>query len=256
MLKKIVKKSGENSRNDFTTGSFSIKGRKPTQEDDFYISESRGKHKLVIVADGVGGHGHGDFASKTTVKTFAEAFTSADNFKDIPHFLEQTTRQTAQKVLDKALEDESFKNCGSTVTGFFIVGDKFFTLNVGDSRVYLFSKKELKQLTKDHSLVQRMVDNGEITPQEALNHPKRNIMTSAIGQPVKLIKIDVEGSFSLESGDMLLAFSDGVHDYLSHSELTELISTNFENPDLAKILVNTAYVNGSKDNITACFLKY
>ncbi len=256
MLKKIIKKANSNIETVSLTGSYSIKGRKKNQEDDFYISEDKNGNRLILVADGVGGHGHGDFASKTITELFENKFSETNRFKDIPDFLHKNTRESASLVLEKVTKQPEYKNCGTTITGFFIKENKFYTLNVGDSRVYIYSKRKLTQLTKDHSLVQRMVERGEITEQEAVNHPKRNIMTSAIGQKISQIKIDVEGHYMLEHGDILFAFSDGVHDYLSKKELTELIEANYKNSNLAEVLVNSAYANGSKDNITACFYKY
>lgn len=256
MLKKIIKKVGNNQKVNSLTGSYSITGRKKNQEDDFYISDKKDENRLILVADGVGGHGHGDFASKTIIELFENKFSENNRFKDILGFLQQVTIEAATLVLNKVTEQPEYKNCGTTITGFFIQGDKFFTLNVGDSRVYIYSNQKLTQLTKDHSLVQRMVEKGEITEQEAANHPKRNIMTSAIGQKLSQMKIDVEGHYDLEHGDILLAFSDGVHDYLSKKELTELIEANYKNDNLAEVLVNSAYANGSKDNITVCYYKH
>jgi len=256
MLKKVVKKVDNTQKINSLTGSYSIIGRKKNQEDDFFISDEKDGSRLILVADGVGGHGHGDFASKTITELFENKFSENSRIKDIPYFLEQTTIEAATNVLNKVTEFPEYKNCGTTVTGFFIQGDKFFTLNVGDSRVYLYSKHKLKQLTKDHSLVQRMVERGEITAEEAVNHPKRNIMTSAIGQKLSQMKIDVEGHYEIEHGDILFAFSDGVHDYLSEKELIELIEANYKNSNLAEVIVNSAYANGSKDNITVCYYKH
>ncbi len=253
MLKKIIKRVTSKKNKQYITGAHSIKGRKSHQEDAFYISENKGGNKLILVADGVGGHGHGDFASKETIGIFNNFFVQSDNFKNIPDFLRKTTLASAALVLQKAIVDPRYKNCGTTITGFFITNNEFYTLNVGDSRVYRYARNELKQLTKDHSLIQNMIERGEITAEDAKHHPKRNIMTSAIGQPISLMKIDIEGPFDIEHGEMLLAFSDGVHDFLSNKELTQLIKTNFKNENLAQKLVNSAYANGSIDNITACY---
>lgn len=237
------------------TGSWSIQGRKPSQEDAFFISEERYGKRLVFVADGVGGHGHGDFASQTTVEIFQNTFIQNESFFNIPDFLRKTTLVAAAMVFQKGITEPEFKNCGTTISGFLADKDKFHTVNVGDSRVYLYSRDTLKQMTKDHSKIQEMIDRGEITDKEAAIHPERHIMTSAIGQSLSLLKIDVEGPYPIEHGDIIFAFSDGVHDALSDNEMITLIRKHKNNNELAKILVEAAYNAGGKDNITACYFR-
>ena len=254
MFKKIKKILNNKKYELVKTGSYSIKGRKNNQEDAFLI-DKKGKSQLVLVADGVGGHAHGEFASNKTIEIFKNIFAQSDNFGNIPDFFRKTTLVAASMVVQKSYEDPKYKLCGTTLTGFFIKEGKYYTINVGDSRVYLFSDGNLKRLTKDHSIVQKLLDEKKITEQEALTHPKRTIMTSAIGQSLSSLKIDISEIMTLKKNDILFAFSDGVHDALKDDEIKNIIEKNINKNELAEIIVNEAYKAGGKDNITACFYK-
>ena len=162
----------------------------------------------------------------------------------------------AATVLNKGIENPDYKNCGTTLTGFYIEGDEFFTINVGDSRVYKYSNRSLKQLTKDHSKVQRLIDTGMITEEEAFTHPERNIMTSAIGQPIEMMTVDIKGPYEINKNEMLLAFSDGVHDALKDHEITAIINEYEDSGILAEIIVDKSFKAGSKDNITVCTYRH
>lgn len=237
--------------------SSSIQGRKPSQEDSFLVTQERMGMRLIFVADGVGGHGHGDWASMATVEVFQNAFSSIESPSlDIPQFLRSTAMEAARIVLEKGQNQPEYKNCGTTVSGFLIKGNQYHTINIGDSRVYLWTNGMLCRETHDHSIVQELLDKGEITEDEAFTHPRRNMMTSAIGQSLNMIKIDINGPRQLESGDILMAFSDGVHDALRDHEIFSLVSQNLQNDRLADILVEQSYNAGGKDNITAVIYRF
>lgn len=235
--------------------AYSVKGKKNKQEDDYLIIENKNEW-LVLVADGVGGHGNGDFASRETIRIFQQAFSVYNRSQDPFDFLKQNALKAAQAVLDKAINQPEFKNCGTTLSGFLLKDDKAYVINIGDSRTYHFTANTLTALTKDQSLMRRMIENGEITPEEAKNHPKRKIMTSAIGQKIEMIQIDLEGPFLLSTKGILLATSDGVHDFFEHYQLEQFIAENQHDENLSKLLVEKALENQSDDNITACILLY
>jgi protein phosphatase len=236
----------------FALETYSIAGKKPVNEDSLLAVQK--KHvALVLVADGVGGHGHGDWASRLCVEQYGLAFEKIDNLNDPEAFLKENAWTVARQVLQKGQDDPAYQNCGTTLTGFLVVEDAYYTINIGDSRTYLYNeKKGLKRLTKDHSMVQEMIDAGTLTEEEALTHPYRARMTSAIGQPLDKIKMDVKGPYTLGASDRLLSFSDGVHDYLTDAQILQIIQSTPEN--LARELVQKALGVGSHDNITACLL--
>jgi protein phosphatase len=232
----------------------SEKGLKNNQEDSYFISTVIRGCRLIIVADGVGGHGHGDFASEFCVRAFSNEFRNIEKGFSPSGFLEQTSIIIAEKILQKTKEDESYKNCGTTVSGFLLSGSEYYTLNIGDSRVYLFREELLIQLTEDHSLVKKMVKEGLITEEEALVHPKRNIMTSALGQPLEMMTISIKGPQKWMKGDIILACTDGVHGFINDDRLSGVIKKSPPEA-LADHIVDYALKSGSTDNITCCCIK-
>lgn len=236
---------------------YSVKGRKNKQEDSMYVSAITNNRLLILVADGVGGHGHGDFASQLTVRIFRDAFNEFVHRKtlnktQIKDFLKKTTLHAAAEVLNKTAKNEEYKNCGTTLSGFFIDRNSFYIVNIGDSRVYTLKNNSLNRLTKDHSEVQRLIDLGFISEEESKTHPKRTIMTSAIGQPMEMLAIDVDGPDEIFDEQIFMACSDGVHDSLSDNEIEKLLKQHGKDKNAAKKIVEMAYKNGSKDNITVC----
>lgn len=251
MFQKLFSAFG--NRSFFATDGYTVAGQKPVNEDSFLI-ETKKDYCLLLVADGVGGHGHGDWASQTCVAQYREAFGRIENLNDPHTFLRDNALKAARRVLDKHAEDLAYKNCGTTLTGFLIQERYYFVINIGDSRSYAWHPgKGLRRLTKDHSLVQQMIDAGTLTEAEAANHPYRTTMTSAIGQPLDTIRIDITGPHTLADGEMLLAFSDGIHDFLTDEQISQIVSTQTEK-SLAQRLVTQALEAGSTDNLTACWL--
>ena len=238
----------------FETDGYSVAGKKPVNEDSFLI-ENKPQTCLLLVADGVGGHGHGDWASQTCVQTFREAFHAIKNLNDPQTFLHENALHAARKVLQKHAEDPAYKNCGTTLTGFLFQERYYFVINIGDSRCYAYHQtRGLRRLTKDHSVVQEMMDAGTLTEAEAATHPYRATMTSAIGQSLDTLKIDITGPHTLAENETLFAFSDGIHDFLTDGQIGEIVADKNPKP-LAQTLVEKALEVGSTDNVTACWVK-
>ena len=237
-------------------GHYTTVGRRKNQEDSWLITEEFNGKRLFLVADGVGGLEYGEFASKQVIEVYSNFFVQINNFESPAQFLQRTALVAASMLMNKSLEDERYKNCGSTLTGFLIDNNKFYTINIGDSRVYLYSKGNLKQITKDHSFVQNLIDNGVITKEEAQKHPKKNIITSIVSSVISNMHVDVSDAQMLNKDDILIACSDGVHDALNDEEIETIIKNNFNNKNLSEIIGKAAYDAGSKDNITICFYKH
>jgi PPM family protein phosphatase len=241
-----------NSSTNYYTQSFTLQGKRAYQEDSFLISK-KADSCLVIVADGLGGHGHGDFASQLCCSIFNKEFNKPDFAEGAQKFLEQTSLLVNRALISKGEYEPEYERCGTTVTGFYVLNRDFYVLNVGDSRVYGYYKnQELRRLTRDHSVVQEMVDRKIITEEEAFVHPNRNIVTSSLGVHDDYLDISVTGPHELKQDMVLLAFSDGVHDGLIDDQLLSLMRKNTSG--LAKALVEAALEAGSRDNITACLL--
>jgi len=238
----------------------SIAGRKtfpdgsPRQEDAYYISPLTERGQLILVADGVGGHSGGDWASNYVIQHFKESFMSEYTDLEKPdEYLRHSALIVASNVYETGSTTPAYKNCGTTLTGFYLKDSEAYTINIGDSRVYQYNALgELILLTKDHSHIQRLLDEGVISEKEVATHPLRNKMFSAIGMPPDKIQIDIRGPLDIGRNSLLLACSDGIHDALADESIRMIMMAN-ENPEsLPKILVDTAYNAGITDNITAC----
>lgn len=237
-------------------GYFSAIGKRKRQEDSYFISKRNGENQIFFVADGVGGHDDGDIASKLCVEIFSELFYSKEDFFDIPGFIKKGIINVGEQLLKDHNMDSSLFSSGTTISGFFVKGDSYYVFNVGDSRVYRYNSGKLDRLTKDHSKVQELVDKLIISEDDAYNHPEKNIITSAIGQPIFEIKIDIKGPFEFIKNDILISCTDGIHDYMKDSEISEVIKKSKKKSNISKVLVDQALKSGSSDNLTCCHYKY
>jgi len=240
------------------TDVFSIKGRRTYQQDNYFISEQISDIQVCFVADGVGGHAHGEYASAKVVEVF-ETELKVINWEkeEITEVLKRTLLIAAAQIYNKSITDSEYQGTGSTISGFLVNENQFYTFNIGDSRVYFFSDKEnqLKLLTKDHSYVNDLIDNGLLSEEEALRHSKRNIINSSLGMRLTDIKIDIRGPYVIENSDILIAVTDGLTSGLTNDSIEKLISEH-KNKKLAQLLVEQAFETGSSDNITALVYRH
>jgi len=219
--------------------------------EDSYICEPP---HLFVVADGMGGHAAGDIASKlaaTTVNRYIEENAATNNYEEL---LKQAINQANTSIYQLSQSKEDFNGMGTTVTAVYVNGDTIYWGHVGDSRIYLLHNREFNQITNDHSLVWELVQSGNITREEAQVHPKRNMLTRAVGTSC-LIKIDT-GVIVWEPGDILLLCTDGLTNMVSEQDIYNLI--NDEQGNLESIvnqLVAQAKNAGGFDNITTILLK-
>ena len=225
-------------------------------EDYFYISYPDDEIQLFILADGMGGYNGGEVASKLAV-------TSAENYilsnfeknnsdKDTILDLVKNSSQYANMVVyEKAKENPELSKMGTTLDICLIYQSKAFISHIGDSRIYRIRKDFMRKLTKDHSYVQQLIDEGKITKEESLKHPKKNMLMKALGctpfiEPDAMIK-----GFIKE--DVILMCSDGLTNMVSEERIKQIIK---ENPtDATKLLVQEANDNGGNDNITAIIIR-
>lgn len=257
MLDKLRNLMGGKSFPPGFTDGHSIQGRKPSQEDAWYMSPVTMNGQLLLVADGVGGHAHGEYASNLCVEMFRESFESPDTFISHPEaYLRQLIMQIAARVHHKSSTDPTYRGTGSTLSGCYVWGNQFVCFQIGDSRVYRYSGAgELVQLTRDQSLVQDLLDKGAITPEEARIHPQRNMMNSAIGQALDEISIVIHSVEELPKGDSLLLITDGVNDALTDEAIQQILIQDGHEAGVCQKLAQAAYDAGGLDNITALFLR-
>lgn len=231
-------------------------GMKRTVNQDYvYCSENEiGKlPNLFIVADGMGGHKAGDFASKFCVESVTSYVLNCKELTSIS-ILEGAIQYANSQLRDKALNDSELEGMGTTFVAATIRDNRMIVVNVGDSRLYHLNQEEIKQVTKDHSLVELMVENGELDPSEAKFHPNKNVITRAIGSNATVSADFFE--IDLDEGDIILLCSDGLSNMLDDIEIYQIVKNM--SPDLegaANELVRRANENGGKDNIAIIIIE-
>ena len=200
---------------------------------------------LFIVADGMGGHKAGDFASKYTVKVVHEELekTELDKPEEI---LKSIVSVANHKLIQAAQSDVKLEGMGTTLVIATVIGNTLYFSNVGDSRLYLIGDK-IKQLSKDHSLVEEMVRLGGIKAEEAKNHPDKNIITRAMG-----VKEEVEADiyeYRLKKGDMILMCTDGLSNMVEDEDMFDIVKGARDIVEAVQMLIEKANSNGGRDNI-------
>ncbi|EOS26385.1 hypothetical protein C806_01121 [Lachnospiraceae bacterium 3-1] len=201
---------------------------------------------LFILADGMGGHNAGDFASRYTVEVIVDSVRNNSEHSPVA-VIRAAIQQANRAVMEKARTDIDLEGMGTTVVVATIQGQELCVANVGDSRLYL-AGETFKQITKDHSYVQEMVRRGEISKEVARVHPDRNIITRAVGggQNIEVDFFEV----GLREGDQILMCSDGLTDMLEDEEIFEIIKEKQDMQQIMDELVETANDYGGNDNIT------
>lgn len=221
--------------------------RKMNQDFMYYSDKPVGQlPNLFIVADGMGGHKAGDYASRMSVENFIDYIMKVP--PDLPiRIVDSGIRYVNQLVMEKAEKYPELNGMGTTLVVAFIADDTLYVANVGDSRLYLIDG-EINQVTEDHSYVDAMVRAGELTRDEARRHPNKNIITRAIGAAWEL-RVDFF-EVDLEPGDRILICSDGLTNMVDDEEILGIIGRN-EIEDAVDALIDEAKKNGGLDNITA-----
>lgn len=222
------------------------KVRKMNQDYVFATDEPQGTlPNLLVVADGMGGHKAGDFASKFTVETLKEEIKHS--LKEGPkEVLLDAVQVVNKKLIETAEKDIKLDGMGTTLVAATVIDHILHFINVGDSRLYLINQ-EVKQISRDHSLVEEMLRLGGISEEEAKHHPDKNIITRAIG-----VKEDVEADYyeyALKKGDVILMCTDGLCNMVNEDEIFTIIKSARDIVEAGQLLINRANENGGKDNI-------
>jgi PPM family protein phosphatase len=209
--------------------------------------------RLAIIADGMGGTEGGQFASHIAVESVQELYSSSDP-SDPQQKLVDALHLANSRVQERARQDPRLRGMGTTLTALAVIGNNLCFAHVGDSRLYLIRKGNIRALTRDHSLVARLVESGVIRAEEADTHPQRHVLTAAVGV-TDAIEPDVPSEpVQLENYDVLLLCTDGLWGQMSESEIAQTISShNIE--DAARALVQLAKDHGGPDNITLQILR-
>ena len=221
----------------FRIGASTHVGRVREGNEDSYMADE----PLFAVADGMGGHQGGEVASKLALDTLRKATDGVA--------LAQAVQDANRAVFERAGKDPALAGMGTTLTAFLVVGDTLRLAHVGDSRAYLLREGELQRITTDHTVVEGLVEKGELTPQEASIHPQRSILTRAIGVDGE-VQVD-QASIQPRPGDRLLLCSDGLTGMIEEADIQRILEEHEDPQAAADALVEAANEAGGQDNITA-----
>ena len=219
---------------------------------------------VAVVADGMGGHAGGEVASRTAIIVFFHLLF------DTPDWVLKVDDQSAAKILDRVTDryrsldsllderarvDPNLRGMGTTMTLTYSIGFDLFLAHAGDSRAYLCRGGSLRQLTRDHTRVQELVDAGMMTREEAATHRLRNVLTNVLGGGVPLTDVDVHRVL-LAGGDTLLLCSDGLYDVVKDDEIAGILGASGSAEGACRSLIDLALERGAPDNVTAVVSRY
>ncbi|HAU84538.1 MAG TPA: Stp1/IreP family PP2C-type Ser/Thr phosphatase [Lachnospiraceae bacterium] len=206
---------------------------------------------LYIVADGMGGHKAGDYASRCCVESMIQE-VKGDSLKSPVSILEHAIQKANETVLRESKKNVEYEGMGTTVVVATIVDDTLHVGNIGDSRLYVI-RDRIEQITQDHSLVETMVRTGELMPEDARFHPNKNIITRALGT-----NEDVKADFfevKLEKADTILLCSDGLSNMVEDREIERIVKETQDVEKASETLVELANQNGGTDNIAIVMIQ-
>ena len=207
---------------------------------------SRPGGRLLIVADGMGGHRGGATASRMAGETVKAQYLGAKN-KDVPTALRDALALANSRIFAEAQTNPDLRGMGTTASALVILGTQGWFAHVGDSRIYMVRGDAVKQLTEDHSLVATMVREGLLTAQEAETHPRRNVLQRSIGVGEE-VEIDIRGPIELQENDTFVLCSDGLHGLVKENEIKEIAKRPIQ--QAANEFVALALERGAPDNVT------
>ncbi|MCB9641279.1 MAG: Stp1/IreP family PP2C-type Ser/Thr phosphatase [Myxococcales bacterium] len=210
---------------------------------------------LLVVADGMGGASGGQVASRIAVQEIVSYFQEEPNMEpDVA--LREGIEQAAEAILKKAGEDPSLTGMGTTCVMCMVQNGYLFAAHVGDSRMYMWRKGVLHRMTRDHSAVQRLVEAGILSEEEAKNHPRQNVLSRVLGSEFPLYVEVMAPPWKLLEGDRILLCSDGLHGEVEDEDILSIMGGAKTAQEAVETLVKTANDNGGNDNITAQILFY
>lgn len=210
------------------------------------------QNDLFIVSDGMGGHNAGEVASRLAVNTCADFLTANAGTAAPDALLEQAIAAANSKIFIDSSQSEEHRNMGATIAVVWRQEQLLYVAHVGDSRVYVFNKDHARSLTRDHSVVGEMLREGLISPDQAINHPKKNILTRALGVEEKVLP-DIS-AFELPIPGYILLCSDGISAYLPMEKLLPQLAAKVRAEQVLPVLTELSKEAGSRDDMTGVLL--
>ena len=227
-------------------------------QDNYFCEILEDNIIILCVCDGMGGTNGGHIASKYASREFVYEIKRQIKSKitdgDAKRILKDAVSTANNFVHEMAICDHELFDMGTTLIGGMLVESKLYLANIGDSRCYHIDKDKITQVTKDHSLVQMLIDTGKLTVDESLSHPKKNLITRAVGVS-KNISSDIY-KINLEKNESILLCSDGLYNMVSDEQIKHIINSDSNIDDKCNELVMIANRNGGLDNITTVILQF
>ncbi|MCQ2451179.1 MAG: Stp1/IreP family PP2C-type Ser/Thr phosphatase [Clostridia bacterium] len=225
--------------------------KRSQNEDSFYTGYLSDNSALAVVCDGMGGASAGNVASATAVdlivKYIEKSYSRKLNRDSLLSLMKSAVISANMSIYEMSQKDENYEGMGTTAVVLIVRNSFALICHVGDSRAYHIGD-EVTQITRDHSVVQTLLEDGKLTPEEAKNHPNKNVITRALGVEKDVVPDCTE--IPLEIGQTVLLCSDGLSNYVDEKTIFEIVKNN-DTDKVADVLVDKANENGGGDNITA-----
>jgi len=257
----MMEKNLTGDTNSRTIGMITDVGQVRTIDEDsilaadlsFGINSENEKFLLLAVADGMGGHAKGEEASKIALNTLTKSVVpELFGEKSFTELLENGIKNANREILDYTSKNPESSGMGTTAVCALVKGNDVHLANVGDSRAYVISNDEIRRVTKDHSYVQALIDEGKITEEEAREHPQKNVITKAVGI-MESVEPDTM-KLTLDNDESLLLCCDGVIAHLPDEDIHKIISDTDDPQNACQQIVDLANERGGTDNISLIIL--
>jgi PPM family protein phosphatase len=226
-------------------------------EDSGGIFSNNDDQYLAIIADGMGGHQAGDVASEMATTILEEKWRKNNGVKspeEAEEWLEKALIEANSSIFQRSKEKAECQGMGTTIVVAVCTDDFITVAHIGDSRCYLYNEFSFKQITEDHSLVNALVQSGQISKDDALVHPRKNVVLRALGTS-ELVEADIQ-TINWEDGDKLLLCSDGLTDKVLDGELEEFMKSTNQIDEVGKHLVDLANERGGEDNVSLIIIQH
>ncbi len=206
-------------------------------------------YQLSFVADGMGGHAGGDIASAISSQRIALVDSKHDSETEAIAALRRGLIEANAMLAETVAEHPELRGMGTTFSGLLVTEDKVVTAHIGDSRIYLVRDGQVRQVTADHTFVQRLVEMGKISPEEALIHPRRSVLMRVLGDAAPTLEIDF-ATYELRAGDRWLLCSDGLSGVVPEDVMSRILTSDVDPAEAVELLVGEALEFGAPDNVT------
>ncbi|HZJ89417.1 MAG TPA: Stp1/IreP family PP2C-type Ser/Thr phosphatase [Bacilli bacterium] len=221
-------------------------------EDKAAVLLNQKRDLLFVVCDGLGGHNKGDFAAQLAIDMLMKAFLTNRGFRTsrgVRRFFLKQVKAINKAIFEESILSNDINNMSTTMNAVVLTKRMVINLNIGDSRFYLINEDEIEQVSEDQTVVGYLVKTGQISAEEAERHPKKNILTNALGT---LPSITFDLKKRQYRGEKILVCSDGLYNMLDNKDIVELLKTNRSTENKVNDLIDLAKERGGADNIAVC----